>query len=227
VPHLRSSVTNAGNARLANARGLGGRIPGLFRTERQTRPRGDRYQRQAPRRRHRVPRATPRSRGGTCSRCDSWEAAARTRPADTPRDSVEHPPTRLFCGAAMWTYLTQPFTFALSGFQTTELEPWNEASESWRRLHVVWPSYLATHSTDQTLDVNHDRLLARHDYEVEISGGSVDRGSLGADAYDADGRSRPAVVSPAGSWSSTAPNASSAARCAAVTPVRPAMSVRS
>jgi hypothetical protein len=72
----------------------------------------------------------------------------------------------------MWTYLTQPFTFALSGFRATELEPRNEAGERWRRLHVVWPSYLATHSTEQTLYVNDERLLARHDYEVEISGGS-------------------------------------------------------
>jgi len=77
-----------------------------------------------------------------------------------------------FVGTAMWTYLTQPFTFALSGFRATELEPRNEAGERWRRLHVVWPSYLATHSTEQTLYVNDERLLARHDYEVEISGGS-------------------------------------------------------
>jgi hypothetical protein len=31
-----------------------------------------------------------------------------------------------FVGTAMWTYLTQPFTFTLPGFQTTELEPWDE-----------------------------------------------------------------------------------------------------
>lgn len=77
-----------------------------------------------------------------------------------------------FVGEAMWTYLTQPFTFALPGFETTELDPWQEAGEQWRRLHVVWPNYLATHSTEQTLYVGEDGLFRRHDYDVEIMGGS-------------------------------------------------------
>jgi hypothetical protein len=77
-----------------------------------------------------------------------------------------------FVGTAMWTYLTQPFTFALPGFETAELDPWQEAGEKWRRLHVVWPSYLATHSTEQTLYVGEDGLIRRHDYDVEIMGGS-------------------------------------------------------
>ncbi len=46
----------------------------------------------------------------------------------------------------MWTYLTQPFTFTLPGFETSELGRWEEKGEQWRRLHVRWPSYLATHS---------------------------------------------------------------------------------
>ena len=37
-----------------------------------------------------------------------------------------------FVGTAMWTYLTQPFTFALPGFKTTELDPWRENGEEWR-----------------------------------------------------------------------------------------------
>jgi hypothetical protein len=72
----------------------------------------------------------------------------------------------------MWTYLTQPFTFTLPGFETSELEPWDEAGQQWRRLRVVWPSNLATHSTEQTLYFDNDGLLARHDYNVEISGGT-------------------------------------------------------
>lgn len=75
-----------------------------------------------------------------------------------------------FVGTAMWTYLTQPFTFAMPGFQTTELDPWEEAGQSWRRLRVIWPAHLATHCTEQTLYFNGDGLLARHDYDVEISG---------------------------------------------------------
>jgi hypothetical protein len=77
-----------------------------------------------------------------------------------------------FVGTAMWTYLTQPFTVTMPGFQTSELEPWDEAGEQWRRLRVAWPSYLATHSNEQTLYFDGDGLLARHDYDVEISGGT-------------------------------------------------------
>jgi hypothetical protein len=77
-----------------------------------------------------------------------------------------------FVGTAMWTYLTQPFTFAMAGFQTTELEPWDEGAQRWRRLRVVWPSYLATHSTEQTLYFDDAGRLARHDYDVEIAGGT-------------------------------------------------------
>jgi hypothetical protein len=77
-----------------------------------------------------------------------------------------------FVGTAMWTYLTQPFTFALPGFETSELDPWQEAGEEWRRLRVVWPSYLATHSTEQTLYFARDGLIRRHDYDVEIQGGT-------------------------------------------------------
>jgi hypothetical protein len=72
----------------------------------------------------------------------------------------------------MWTYLTQPFTFTLPGFETGELEPWDEAGQQWRRLRVVWPSNLATQSTEQTLYFDDDGQLARHDYDVEISGGT-------------------------------------------------------
>jgi hypothetical protein len=74
-----------------------------------------------------------------------------------------------FVGTAMWTYLTQPFTFALPGFKTTELDPWQEKGEQWRRLRVTWPDYLATHCTEQTLYVGADGLFRRHDYDVEIA----------------------------------------------------------
>ena len=100
---------------------------------------------------------------------------------DQPRDSFaghtqETPWSTLqlayFVGTAMWAYLTQPFTFTMPGFQTSELEPWDEDGQRWRRLRVSWPSYLATHSTEQTLYFDEDGLLARHDYDVEISGGT-------------------------------------------------------
>jgi hypothetical protein len=88
---------------------------------------------------------------------------------DTPWSTLQ---LAYFVGTAMWTYLAQPFVFTLPGFHTAELEPWDEAGRRLRRLRVTWPSHLATHSTEQTLYFGDDGLLARHDYEVEISGGT-------------------------------------------------------
>ncbi|MET9405299.1 hypothetical protein ABZX90_05835 [Streptomyces sp. NPDC002935] len=98
-----------------------------------------------------------------------------------PRDSfaghtLETPWTTLqlayFVGTSMWTYLTQPFSFTLPGFETAELEPWQENGEEWRRLRVIWPEHLATHERVQTVYVGGDGLIRRQDYDVEIMGGS-------------------------------------------------------
>jgi hypothetical protein len=90
--------------------------------------------------------------------------------AETPWSTLQ---LAYFAGEAMWTYLTQPFSFTLNGFRVTELEPWEEAGQRWRRLLVAWPGNLATHSTEQTLYFAPDGLLVRHDYDVEISGGAT------------------------------------------------------
>jgi hypothetical protein len=101
---------------------------------------------------------------------DQPRASFAGHTAQTPWNTLQ---LAYFAGAAMWTYLTQPFSFTLPGFRTTELDPWEEAGQHWRRLLVAWPSHLATHSTEQTLYFNRDGLLTRHDYDVEISGGAT------------------------------------------------------
>jgi len=73
----------------------------------------------------------------------------------------------------MWTYLTQPFTFTLPGFEAAELEPWRENGEQWRRLRVFWPGYLASLNTVLTIYVGDDGLIRREDYDVEIMGSSA------------------------------------------------------
>jgi hypothetical protein len=101
---------------------------------------------------------------------DQPRASFAGHTAETPWTTLQ---LAYFVGTAMWTYLTQPFTFALPGFETTELDRWQEKGEQWRRLHVVWPGNLATHSTEQTLYFGDDGLIRRHDYDVEISGGTA------------------------------------------------------
>jgi hypothetical protein len=77
-----------------------------------------------------------------------------------------------FAGCAMWTYLNTPFVLAWPGVVSEELSPWRENGESWRRLLVSYPKSIATHSTEQTLYFDESGLLKRHDYDVEIAGGT-------------------------------------------------------
>jgi len=78
-----------------------------------------------------------------------------------------------FAGCAMWTYLNTPFLLARPGVESEEVEPWQEAGETWRRLKVRFPADIATHSTEQTLYFDQQGLLKRHDYDVEISGSTA------------------------------------------------------
>jgi len=88
---------------------------------------------------------------------------------DTPWDSLQ---LAYFAGYAMWTYLNTPFLFALPGVKTEEVEAWPENGEVWRRLKVTFPTSIATHSAQQTFYFDQQGLLKRHDYEVDISGGT-------------------------------------------------------
>jgi hypothetical protein len=77
-----------------------------------------------------------------------------------------------FAGYAMWTYLTTPFLFTMPGFQTQELASWEENGETWRRLQVHFPVDVPSHSPVQTLYFGADGLLRRHDYSVDVIGGT-------------------------------------------------------
>jgi len=85
----------------------------------------------------------------------------------TPWDQLQ---LAYFAGCAMWTYLNMPFLLAWPGVETEELEPWPTAAGAWRRLTVRLPASIATHSPVQTLYVDADGLLKRHDYDVQIAG---------------------------------------------------------
>jgi len=76
-----------------------------------------------------------------------------------------------FASYAIWTYLNAPFNFVDPGYQTLEIEPWEENGEPWRRLKVTFPDSIATHSTVQTFYIDKTGLIRRHDYDVQISEG--------------------------------------------------------
>ena len=88
---------------------------------------------------------------------------------DTPWDRLQ---LVYFAGYAMWTYLNTPFLFALPGIETEELDTWQEDGASWRRLKVRFPERVATHSAEQTFYFDQQGLLRRHDYDVDVAGGT-------------------------------------------------------
>jgi hypothetical protein len=88
---------------------------------------------------------------------------------DTPWDRLQ---LAYFAGYAMWTYLTTPFLLAMDGVASEELSPRYEEGKTWRRLRITFPPEIATHSTVQTLYIDSDGLVQRHDYNLEISGDS-------------------------------------------------------
>ncbi|AME26922.2 hypothetical protein AXG89_29320 (plasmid) [Burkholderia sp. PAMC 26561] len=78
-----------------------------------------------------------------------------------------------FASEALWTYLTSPFLYTYPGFETEEIEPWTENGETWRRLKITFPDYIASHTKTQITHFGPDGLMRRHDYTVDILGGAT------------------------------------------------------
>jgi hypothetical protein len=87
---------------------------------------------------------------------------------ETPWDDLH---LAYFSGYAMWNYLNTPFIFALPGFQTEEIEPWDENGERRRRLKVAFPDHISTHCPEQIFHVNGEGLICRVDYIAPVAGG--------------------------------------------------------
>jgi len=76
-----------------------------------------------------------------------------------------------FNSYAMWNYLTTPFLFTRPGFKLQELEPHQENNDSWRRLHVTFPTDIPTHCPEQIFYFDGKGLLQRVDYLTDVAGG--------------------------------------------------------
>jgi hypothetical protein len=75
-----------------------------------------------------------------------------------------------FAGYAWWGYACGPFAFLRDGFETREVEPWEERGETWRRLAVTFPPDVPAHSREQMFYFDERGLLRRNDYTAEIFG---------------------------------------------------------
>lgn len=98
-----------------------------------------------------------------------------------PRNSfaghnLESPWTSLqlayFTGYAMWTYFNAPFVFSEPGYTVKELDTWEEDGGTFRRLQVDFPEDIASHSARQVFYIDKNGLIKRHDYDVDVLGGS-------------------------------------------------------
>lgn len=79
-----------------------------------------------------------------------------------------------FFGFSLWNYLTAPFLLALPDIETEELPIWHEQGETWRRLKVIMPPRIATHSAEQTFYFDSSGLQRRMDYHaIDAEGAQI------------------------------------------------------
>ena len=71
-----------------------------------------------------------------------------------------------FCGVAIWNYLTTPFLLAHPDIVVEELPPWQEHTETWRRLRAQFPPSLITLASEQVFYFDENALQRRTDHDL-------------------------------------------------------------
>jgi hypothetical protein len=104
---------------------------------------------------------------------EKWEDPERTFEGHSLHTPWEDVHVVYFSGEALWTYLTTPFLYTYPGFNTEEIAPWQENGETWRRLKIIFPDNIASHTREQVSYFGPDGLIRRHDYTVDILGGAT------------------------------------------------------
>lgn len=108
--------------------------------------------------------------GTPLQRWDDPESAFDGQKINDPWSDVH---VTYFSSEALWTYLTVPFLYTRSDFATEEITPIDVNGESWRRLKVIFPDSIKSHTREQISCFGLDGLLRRHDYTVDILGGGT------------------------------------------------------
>lgn len=101
---------------------------------------------------------------------DNPEKSFEGQLRETPWDDLH---VAYFQGEALWTYLNTPFLYTQPGFETEEISTIEVKGETWRRLKVVFPDHIKSHTREQISCFGPDGLLRRHDYTVDILGGAT------------------------------------------------------
>ena len=111
-----------------------------------------------------------RSDGTVLESSDDPEAAFDGQTADTPWQAIH---VAYFSGEALWTYLNTPFLYTQARFAKQEIGSIEVEGETWRRLKVIFPEDVKSHTREQIFCFGPDGLLRRHDYSVDILGGAT------------------------------------------------------
>lgn len=88
-------------------------------------------------------------------------------PSLTPWDAIQ---VAYFTSAAIWNYLTAPFVFTYPGVEASEIDPWSEDGQTWRRLAVTFPKTIATHNARQVFYYDDAFMQRRMDYSPDVTG---------------------------------------------------------
>ena len=97
-----------------------------------------------------------------------------------------------FAGYAMWTYLCVPFVLTDPAYELRPAGTWQEGGQTWRKLHVRFPSGIHTHSRDQVLYADERGRIVRHDYTAEPFGAGAKAAHYSTGHQDFDGLVVPA-----------------------------------
>jgi hypothetical protein len=111
-----------------------------------------------------------RKDGTIVEQYDEPERSFDGQAQETPWDAVH---VAYFSGEALWTYLNVPFLLTQDRFSCREVAPIEVDGETWRRLQVIFPDDVKSHSREQFFCFGPDGLLRRHDYTVDILGGAT------------------------------------------------------
>ena len=115
--------------------------------------------------------------------CDRPEESFAGQQRETPWNDIH---VVYFVGEALWTYLNTPFLYTYGGFTTEEIPSIQVDGETWRRLRVIFPESVKSHTREQISCFGPDGLLRRHDYTVDILGGATGL-NYALDYRDVDG----------------------------------------
>ena len=111
-----------------------------------------------------------RSDGTILESSDDPEQSFEGQTADSPWDAIH---VAYFSGEALWTYLNTPFLYMEPRFAKEEIGSIEVEGERWRRLKVIFPEEVKSHTREQIFCFGPDGLLRRHDYSVDILGGAT------------------------------------------------------